>query len=872
MHKDKSSPSIFRVLVNHWGIVLLVLLTVVINLQIFFFSQNTEQTPPPQKIGNSLAWNSKAVLGATTSCVADLDGDFLVDINDYGVLTRDFLRDQPTNPKSDINQDGSVDLTDYSLLVKDFSKQCDQPTIPSSAKNYYVSTAGNDSAAGTQTNPFRTIQRAIDVAKANGAADSTIWVAAGTYRESPQLVDIVGSDAKPLQIVATDGNAVTFVNGSESSQDTRINWVKSDDGQSFAPAARGHIYYADVSVWGGQPELAYAVGNNYQSIARVNKAMEPDVNPFQAYRDGDDRWIADGGNGGVYNQLIDKNSDAGLPTGNLANVNGFTNSFLTGARLFVQDGHSGHDQNTVLITAHDAVNGKITLEKDLSYYNGEPLVDVASKYYIEGKPQLLDTPGEWHYDSVTKRLYVWPTNEATPASQQIEFAIRNTGFVVKNSQNVLVDGFTVQFTNNAYGRSTGSEGAIYMVNSSTQATRNVTWQNMNIRDVGLGVRIYQTTGSGKLTEHTIIRNSKVTNTDNLGVMVFNYPYRDGAGAYVPGVTGLIFENNEIGYGGFRTSGAGFMVWIQQATNMIIQNNYFHHSAHNAVEIQGGYQTNLLVRNNYFADNCIKGSDCGAFKVWSDGSSMRNVLVINNIADNTNGCSYPSIVNNRGESSTGPGCWGSGFYSDIVHSTNPGEVATVFYHNVSMRNSLAGFQITKGQDNSFFTNIGYSQYSGINFSSGVGGIQSNKNTFVVGNLFLNNNDVPTVKSDKLDVGIRLAQESGERGNITVNNNVYQMMGKTSRDFYLRDASTFSTQQYFSKINEVQSNTGWESGGRDIQGISMGNVFGLRGFDMGAVLGVAGLNSQIPTQVSEMAVRLRAILGTDIDLNSTWVGQY
>ncbi|MCA9379424.1 right-handed parallel beta-helix repeat-containing protein [Candidatus Dojkabacteria bacterium] len=812
---------------------------------------------------------SSSVLGEISSCPADINSDLFVDLTDYGILVDNYNLDQILNVRSDINQDGTVDLSDYSALIMEFLHEC--TPIPTSTSNYYVAVNGNDNASGGQSSPFRTIQRAINAAKENGPSDTKIWVNPGTYRESPQIVDVQATDGAPLQIVAINGNATTFVNGSETSQDTRISWVKSEGGQQFPTAARGHIYYADVSVWGGQPELAFLAANNYQSIARVNKAMEPDLNPFQAYESGDDRWIADGGNAGVYNKLVDKNNDPGLPSGNLTNINGFTSSFLTGARLFVQDGHSGHDQDTILITAHDATSGTITLAGDLGYYNGEPLIDVSSRYYVEGKSQLLDNPGEWYYDAGSHRLYIWPPNDVSPASQQIEFALRDTGFVVKNSKNVLIDGFTVQFTNNAYGRSTGNEGAIYMVNSSSQATSNITWQNMNIRDVGLGVRIYQSTSSGKLTENTIIRNSKILYTDNLGVMIFNYPFRDGNGGGVLGVTGVLLENNEIGYGGYRAAGSGFMVWIQQATNMILQNNYIHHSAHNGVEIQGGFQTNLLVRNNYFKDNCLKGSDCGGFKVWSDGSSMRNVLVINNIVDGTRGCSYPSYINNRGETSTGPGCWASGFYSDIVHSTVSTEPATVFYHNLSMHNSFAGFQVTRGQDNTFYNNISFDQYSGINFSSGTGEIDSNKNTFIMNNLFINKNEIPTQKSDKLDAGVRLAQESNQRSNITINGNKYQMEGQTSKDFYLRNVSTFTGQTYYAKVSDVRANTSWESTGQDIQGLAFNDYTGTHGFDIGPALTAAGISSGVPSAVSGMASRLQAALGVSIDLNSTWVGQ-
>ena len=52
--------------------------------------------------------------------------------------------------------------------------------VETATKTYYVSKKGSDTGKGTKNDPFKTIQKAINIAKAG----STIYVKDGTYREA----------------------------------------------------------------------------------------------------------------------------------------------------------------------------------------------------------------------------------------------------------------------------------------------------------------------------------------------------------------------------------------------------------------------------------------------------------------------------------------------------------------------------------------------------------------------------------------------------------------------------------------------------------------------------------------------------------------
>src|ERR1044071_10348808 len=66
---------------------------------------------------------------------------------------------------------------------------------------FWVSPSGNDSNAGTEAAPFRTLERAVE--SANASSDAvTVYVADGTYRLAKPLVFAAGGPAIEMRAMA----------------------------------------------------------------------------------------------------------------------------------------------------------------------------------------------------------------------------------------------------------------------------------------------------------------------------------------------------------------------------------------------------------------------------------------------------------------------------------------------------------------------------------------------------------------------------------------------------------------------------------------------------------------------------------------------
>ncbi|THF73342.1 CBM96 family carbohydrate-binding protein [Cohnella fermenti] len=233
---------------------------------------------------------------------------------------------------------------------------------------YYVSAdEGSDTTGdGSLAHPWQTIQKAADTM----VAGDTCYIREGVYREAVVPANS-GTESNPITYRSYAGETATIV-GTEAV----TGWVQDSGDIYKAPAILG-------------------LGSGNQVFADGEMLLEA-------------RWPNN--TGSLMKQIY-----ATMNTGTATTV---TYSALpvgldpVGAHIWFRGG-SGWAGLDSEITAYDAVTGKMTMKSVSSsgtYYDAR----AGNAFYLWGKKELLDTAGEWWYDSAEEMLYVWAPGGGTP--------------------------------------------------------------------------------------------------------------------------------------------------------------------------------------------------------------------------------------------------------------------------------------------------------------------------------------------------------------------------------------------------------------------------------------------------------------------------
>jgi Right handed beta helix region len=255
-------------------------------------------------------------------------------------------------------------------------------TMPTNVS--FVAPTGNDSSAGSITQPYLTIQKCATTVSSGG----TCAIRAGTYRETV-------TPNSGITVTSYDGETVT-VDGS----DPVTGWAQY----------QGSIYMASVALSSGDTNQLF-VGSQMMTEARW-----PNGNDLFHVN-----WAT--AQAGTTDVLV---VDQNLPKID-----------WTGTKIHLWSGTDPFSHQTGMVTASSPGQIGINVSQTGTYPSICPTS--AGYYYLFGILGALDAENEWFYDSSVDVLYFWAPGGVNPNSLGIRAKQRQYAFDLSGKTNVTIE-------------------------------------------------------------------------------------------------------------------------------------------------------------------------------------------------------------------------------------------------------------------------------------------------------------------------------------------------------------------------------------------------------------------------------------------------
>lgn len=513
----------------------------------------------------------------------------------------------------------------------------------------------------------------------------------------------------------------------------------------------GRVYEADLSAYGvdSAPRFVVRLDDPTGDVTRLPLAREPDWRVAKEWKHHEYWWAATGGteptpfeppfawhqtteieaeqlNRSEY-YLTDHLPDtepADIEPGDLTTL-----PDLVGATIWVMDTGQGHNTYRRVITEHDRAAGRIRVDEPtiVQWHVG---LGWGSKYYVENLPAFIDTPGEWWFDKASKKIYLWPTVPADPATLGIELSWLDHGIDLSNRSHIMLDGLNFEFFD---------RDMVRINNGADKESEAVTIRNVAARYGNKGVYLSQNSlgPSEFIIKGFTLENSELSYMDTYGI---EYTYWFGTQSPVDGWTragiqDTLIKGNNIHHLAFR-SDSNFPVGnaFGYADSLRLVGNHFHHTAHCGVNFFGAIDeivddiadgftpeqiktSGILIYDNIFEKACQLNADCGALKIGGSPPYkhvFRDFLVMNNIFRDTYGWTHASVKRRArfaGDASPRTGLGGFGFYIDYASGIHA--YGNIAYNNAHIGYSMYGYW--RNGDILYFNNIAANSVYGFHMS-------------------------------------------------------------------------------------------------------------------------------------------------------------
>jgi parallel beta-helix repeat protein len=306
---------------------------------------------------------------------------------------------------------------------------------------------------------------------------------------------------------------------------------------------------------------------------------------------------------------------------------------VEGATAFVRN--IGYDRNEFLVNSASGAGQGLALNlshvsilDDWGIYNQFPL-NKDFGYWLENKRWMLDTPGEWFFDTSNHKLYIWLPDSTSPVGTTKKIAVASKpGIVGDTVSNVKITNISVQGT---------VKDAI-----SFNHVSNITLDNLSITRAGRrGIAMAD-------SKNSTVSNSVIDNTRKEGVWLGHV-----STTYSP-ISPLSRRSVNITLNKNQITNTGLSGAPSAAVLMGEGGDFTNNLVTNASGTGVLVATNSRVENNQILNTCVNFDDCGGIYVGQppvDSAKLatatpttpitrvmqsNNVTIVNNIVDTGTG--------------------------------------------------------------------------------------------------------------------------------------------------------------------------------------------------------------------------------------------
>ena len=297
-------------------------------------------------------------------------------------------------------------------------------TLDSRAATYYVSPTGNDGNAGTREAPFKTFQKVVPLLQGG----DTLFLTGGRYSETMLLENIEASLENPITLRSVPGEQVILDGTVEIGSIADGDW-RQHNGRIYKRKLREEIWQvliddqemirarwpnasinpkADNYIWGGRGMTSHT---SPESGTGYGTMVDSELSEFPYSLDG---AMA------VMNQRF-------------RTFSRFVKGHEPGGDTFTYD--RDIDQRNLPPEKRDP--DKVPTD-GIYQFTGKSVLNM--RYYLEGKLEFLDAPGEWFFDKASLTLFVHTLDGKSPESMIVRGKIKDFGLDVADCKGIIIDG------------------------------------------------------------------------------------------------------------------------------------------------------------------------------------------------------------------------------------------------------------------------------------------------------------------------------------------------------------------------------------------------------------------------------------------------